>query len=284
MSRPVLLPQTLPQCLGMLEAHARAVLYAGGTDLLVRLPSLRPGPEALICLERISGLRQVSEQENAIRIGACVTHHALTREPLVSRFVPVLAQAAAVVGGSAVRHMGTLGGNVVTASPAGDTLPALYLCDAEVEVTSGKGARSVPIQEFIAGPGQTLLEPGELVTALVVPKVDRFQVRHFEKVGRRNALAIAVVSLAALIRLGPGNVVEEARLAWGSVGPTVIRDSKVEELLVGAPLGEASLKRTAEAARKVVRPINDVRAGASYRRQVAGNLLLRLASDLGEAR
>jgi len=277
MTRPVLVPETMSDCWAMMADHPEASVYAGGTDLLVRLPSLQPGPAALICLERISELRAVSEQEDAVRIGAGVTHQVLTADPLVARFVPVLARAAAAVGGPAVRHMGTIGGNVVTASPAGDTLPALHVCDGEVEVRSGRESRLVPVRDFIVGPGRTVLRPGELVTALVVPKVDRFHIQHFEKVGRRNALAVAVVSLAALIRSGPDGVVEEAHLAWGSVGPTVIREPAVEALLVGAPLSPESLEKAADAARKAVRPMDDVRAGAAYRRQVAGNLLLRLS-------
>ncbi len=276
MTRPVLVPETLSDCWTMMEDHPGASVYAGGTDLLVRLPGLEPGPSALICLERIAELRAVSEQEDAVRIGAGVTHQMLTTDPLVARFTPILARAAAAVGGPAIRHMGTIGGNVVTASPAGDTLPALHVCDGAVEVRSGRESRLVPVREFIIGPGKTVLGPGELVTALVVPKVDRFHIQHVEKVGRRNALAVAVVSLAALIRSGPDGVVEEARLAWGSVGPTVIREPAVEALLVGEPLSAESLERAADAARKAVRPMDDVRAGAAYRRQVAGNLLLRL--------
>ena len=111
----------------------------------------------------------------------------------------------------------------------------------------------------------------------MVPKADRFPRHHFEKVGRRNALAIAVVSMTALVRTGTDSVIDEIHLAWGSVGPTVIRDRSLESSLAGRPLTPKTLEEAAEAVRKIVRPIDDVRAGAEYRRQVAGNLLLRLA-------
>jgi xanthine dehydrogenase FAD-binding subunit len=135
--------------------------------------------------------------------------------------------------------MGTIGGNAVTASPAGDTLPALYVCGGRVEIMGQSSSRCVPISDNSSGPGWTGLGPGELVTALVTPKADRFTTHHFEKVGRRkgNALAIAVVSLAAMLWVEPDGIVAEARLAWGSVGPTVIRDATIEALLVGRPLG-----------------------------------------------
>ena len=159
MTRPVLLPRTKEECLAMLADQTEAAVYAGGTDLLVRLPYLQPRPSALICLERIDELKTVTEQEDAIRIGSGVTHQSLTTDPLVARFAPVLAQAAATVGGPAIRHMGTIGGNVVTASPASDTLPALYVCDALVEIQSGQGFRTMPIAEFITGPGADRSRP-----------------------------------------------------------------------------------------------------------------------------
>jgi len=130
--------------------------------------------------------------------------------------------------------------------------------------------------DFITGPGRTRLEPGEVLAAVLVPPMQAFQVRHFEKVGRRSALAVAVVSLAAMLRLERGRVVE-ARLAWGSVGPMVWRCPEAEAALVGQRLTLAALGRVAALVREQVKPIDDLRASADYRRQVAGNLLLRLA-------
>ncbi len=148
---------------------------------------------------------------------------------------------------------------------------------AEVELASASGARRLALADFLLGPGRTALAPGEALIAVHVP-VPGVDVRqHFEKVGRREALAVAVVSLAALVRLGHGGIIAEARLAWGSVGPTVWRCPEAEAALIGRRLSLTALSEAAALVRARVRPIDDVRASADYRREVAGNLLLRLA-------
>jgi xanthine dehydrogenase FAD-binding subunit len=172
--------------------------------------------------------------------------------------------------------MGTVGGNLCTASPAGDCLPPLYALGAEAVLRSKDDERALPIGEFILGPGRTALEPGEILCEIRAPLVPGLH--HFEKVGQRNALAIAVVSLAAVVRLGRGGIVEEARLALGSVGPTVVRPLQAEMALTGRRLAMGVLAEAAELVRAAVSPIDDLRASAAYRREVAGNLLLRLAA------
>lgn len=271
----VLLPETLDQLWAALEREPGARLLAGGTDLLVRLRARKERP-ALIGLERLAGLREIRLEGENLRLGALVSHAALARDPLTRREALLLARAAAEIGGPAIRNMGTLGGNVCTASPAGDGLSALSALQARVELVSARGTRCLDLGDFVLGPGRTALASGEIVGGLLVPRSRRFQVQHFEKVGRRAALAIAVVSLAALVRLERGKVAE-ARLALGSVGPVVLRCPEAESLLLGRPLTRTALECAARAVRQAVRPIDDVRASADYRRQVAGNLLLRLA-------
>ncbi|MFO7597824.1 MAG: FAD binding domain-containing protein, partial [Desulfocurvibacter africanus] len=161
---------------------------------------------------------------------------------------------------------------------AGDSLPALHILKAEVVLRSRESERALPIADFIRGPGKTDLRPGEILTEVRIPSAVDFQVQHFEKVGQRNAQAIAVVSLAALVRLNRRGTVEEARLALGSVGPTVVRPREAEEALAGRRLSLTALRQAAELVRSSVSPIDDIRATAAYRREVAGNLLLRLAA------
>jgi xanthine dehydrogenase FAD-binding subunit len=177
--------------------------------------------------------------------------------------------------------MGTIGGNICTASPAGDTLPALYAMKAEVELLSRAGARRAPLEEFITSPGATALQSAEIISAVWVKKPEEFNLHHFEKVGLRSALACSVVSFAALLRLTPDKVVEKVSLAWGSVGPTVFRCAAAEEALAGKRLCMESLREAADIIRNAVSPISDVRADADYRRTVAGNLMLRLADIAG---
>jgi len=266
-------PDTLDALWPLLERGAAPM--AGGTDLLARgrVPAL------VACLERIDCLRGVGETEGGlVRLGALETHAALLAHPLVTSRLPVLARALETLGSPLVRAMGTLGGNLATASPAGDALPPLYALDARVELASRSGTRVVPLAEFILGPGRTALRPGEIVAAVLAAPPEPGAVQHFEKVGRRKALAVAVVSLAAVVDADPDGVVRRARLALGSVGPVVVRARLAEESLPGRRLDRESLKRAGELLRGEITPVDDLRASAAYRRDVAANLLLRLAA------
>jgi xanthine dehydrogenase FAD-binding subunit len=276
----VLSPRDLPE-LFMALATPGARILAGGTDLLVQLRAAQgrgePGPGALVRLDAVAALGGVERlADGGLRLGAACTHAQLLADPLVRAELPELASALSNLGSPPIRNMGTLGGNLCTASPAGDSLPPLMALGAQVELASAAGTRHMALCDFITGPGRTRLRPGELLAAVLVPPVQGFQVRHFEKVGRRSALAVAVVSLAALLRLERGRVAE-ARLAWGSVGPTIWRCPEAEAALAGQRLTLSALGRAAAIVRENIRPIDDVRASAEYRRQVAGNLLLRLA-------
>lgn len=277
----VILPRTLKEAFAALEKPG-ARLLAGGTDLLVRLRSGREEAEALVGLERVAELRGVREEGGVgvgriLRIGAMTTHAELLEHALVRARLGVLAQALAHLGSPPIRNMGTIGGNLCTASPAGDTLPPLVVLGAEVELAGRGGSRRLPVSEFLRGPGRTALAPGEVLVAVHAPIPCAGHVQHFEKVGRRDALAVAVVSLAASIRIGRGGLVASADLAWGSVAPGIWRCPEAEAALAGRRLTLTSLREAAAIVRNEVRPISDIRASADYRREVAGNLLLRLS-------
>ncbi|HMK64670.1 MAG TPA: xanthine dehydrogenase family protein subunit M [Thermodesulfobacteriota bacterium] len=273
----VFLPETLEALWPLLERHREALIYAGGTDLLVKRRIGLLDPPSLICLERLAALRDVADQGEGVWIGAGSTHADLLKHPLILTHFPVLIEALKVLGSPLVRESGTIGGNIVTASPAGDTLPPLMVLGAELEIQSANQHRSIPIRDFIQGPGRTLLAPGEILAGIRIKKQPEFTVHHFEKVGQRRALAIALVSLAALLQIDENQRVQKARLAWGSVGPTIVTCREAEAVLEGNPLSLETLGKAALPARRAVSPIDDVRASADYRRQVAGNLLLRLS-------
>lgn len=275
--RTVRLPGSLNEVWELLDKFPGASVYAGGTDLLVKMRSGLADPRGLICLERLEELRGVSDHGESIRMGSCTTHTQLLADPLVCSHLPVLAQALGVLGSPLVRNMGTIGGNICTASPAGDTLPPLYVLGAEVELWSRAGVRRMDIREFITGPGKNRLGDGEILAAVRVKKPAACSLHHFEKVGLRNALACSVVSLAAVVNLSPEGVVDEVALAWGSAGPTIVTSPEVEASLRGRKLTLETLQEAAAIARKAVSPISDLRADADYRRTVAANLLLRLA-------
>jgi len=274
--RKVFLPRTLQELWQILEDEPQASLYAGGTDLLVKMRNGLVQPRQLVCLEGIDDLKRVEDRGEEVFIGPCMTFTELLRNRLMRNHFPVLIKGLEVLGSPPIRNMGTIGGNIVTASPAGDTLPPLYVLGAEIELRKRDSSRRLPLKDFIKGPGQTLLDSGEVLTALFMRKRTNWNLHHYEKVGQRKALAIAIVSLAAVISLSDDGTVKEARLAWGSVAPTVVLSTEVEAMLVGNRLSRQVLEEAAQVVRKSVKPIDDIRASSNYRRQVAGNLLLRL--------
>ncbi|MBI5586066.1 MAG: xanthine dehydrogenase family protein subunit M [Deltaproteobacteria bacterium] len=271
-----LLPERLEILWPALEEPDTTV-YAGGTDVLVKLRAGSKSPRQLICLERIPELQGIEDRVDGVLIKAGTTHARIAADPLIQARFPILVQALNVLGSPPIRNMGTIGGNICSASPAGDSLPPLYVLEAEVELCSRTAARRLPIRDFIQGPGQTALGPGEILIGVWISKNQRFSRQYYEKVGQRKALAIAIVSLAALLDLDSEGLVADIRLAWGSVGPTVVTAPAVEAGLRGRPLTLAALQKAAAEARRAVAPIDDVRATAEYRREVAGNLLHRLS-------
>ncbi|MDP2840154.1 MAG: xanthine dehydrogenase family protein subunit M, partial [Syntrophales bacterium] len=275
----VFLPGHLDALWSCMAEHPEARVFAGGTDLLVQMRARREDAPVLIGLERIVELQGVRKTPSGFWIGAGNTHRRLLDDPRIRKDLPVLAQALRALGSPPIRNMGTIGGNLCTASPAGDALPPLYVLGAELELSTGSHRRTVPIDTFITGPGKTVLRPGEILTGIRLNRPDGYEIHHYEKVGQRKALACAIASMAALLKLSPTGVIEAARFAWGSVGPTVITSAEVEAAIIGERLSPAVLETAARLARQAVSPIDDLRASANYRRRVSGNLMLRLGTD-----
>jgi CO/xanthine dehydrogenase FAD-binding subunit len=272
----VFVPHRLDSLWRILEEEPGTHVYAGGTDLLVKLRKRAVKPPSLACLERIEELRGVRESGQEVFIGACSSFASLLSDPIIRNNFPVLTHGLRVLGAPSIRNSGTIGGNICTASPAGDTLPPLYVLDAELEIQSRDSMRRIAIQDFIFGPGETRLQGGEILAGLWLKKDLDFNIHFFEKVGQRNALAISIAGMAALIKVSESGMIERARLAWGSVAPTIVMPADVEAALEGRPLSKETLHKAIPLVRKAISPIDDIRATASYRRIVAGNLLLRL--------
>ena len=245
----VLSPRSLDEALRLKAERPEAVPIEGGTDLMVELNFDRLRPSALLNLNEVAELKGWSREDGAMRLGASLTYaEAMKGEPASA--LPALAEASRTVGSPQIRNRGTIGGNLGTASPAGDALPPLLVEDAEVELASVRGQRVLPLAEFLVGPKRNALDDDELIIAVRVRPSGARQT--FMKVGPRNAMVIAVCSLALSVDRERG----ELRAAFGSAGP-------VPEL-VKAPLTEAASfpERVAAAAS----PIDDVRGSAAYRR------------------
>lgn len=242
----------------------------GGTDLYVRLRRNGCEPD-LVGLERIPGLGDIEMKEDCLSIGGSVTWQQVIDNPEAAVAAPLLVLAARQIGGPAIRHMATVGGNVCTASPAGDGLVALWTLGAGVELVSREGSRVVLLEEFVRGAGVTALRPGELLKSVRIP-LKPGPTPFFHKVGKRKALAISVGSLAALCRREEGKL-RDVRLVFGSMGPCPVRVLEAEILLEGAVPGEKLFREAGAICRQVVSPIDDVRASAGYRRRLAGGLV-----------
>lgn len=269
----VLVPSTLDEALAMLAEHPSTLVMAGGTDLLVRLRGSAPGnAPALLSLARVEELQLIDEETTFLAIGAATSFSRIIDDPLTNRHAPLLVQAARTIGGPAIRNMATIGGNIGTASPAGDSLPPLYVLGARIELASPAGKRALPIAAFILGPGRTALRKDEIITRILLPKTPPWTRECFAKIGRRRALAISMASFAGLVRLDRNGRIAEIRMTWGSVGPTVVRLAALEAELAGAPVDAAALAQVHRAVLNGVAPISDLRASARYRGIVAANL------------
>lgn len=270
-------PDTLDKALEFLGRHGKETkVVAGGTDVMVGLRSGTAQALYLLDVSRLSELKGIEETSDELFIGAGATISDILSSDAVARIAPALRKASFRFASKQIRNMATIGGNICRASPAGDTLPALYVQDAQLELVSSSSSRRISLSEFIVGPGETRLGSGEVLRGLRLKKVPGFRVHVFEKVGNRKALAVSIVSLAALFHVTGAGVIERAHLAWGSVAPTVVRSTHVEQFLIGKPLTAGTLELAFPLVQEAISPINDIRASAAYRRSVATGLLFRL--------
>ncbi len=263
------------------EANSRVV--AGATDLLVEIDrGARTGVETLIDISRITGASDVHIQNGVARLGPLTTHNDIISNPdLVTGALP-LAQACWEVGSPQLRNRATVVGNIVTASPANDTISALVALGAQVELSSVAGTRSVGIEGFITGFRSTVLQPTEMVTAIEIPLLQPNQRGIFVKLGNRSAQAISVVHLAVVLTLD-GDIVTDARIAVGSVAPTVQLLPAAQSAIIGKSLHDLEARSaSAQAAQDSISPISDVRATAQYRNDTVGVVLARALGAIAD--
>jgi CO/xanthine dehydrogenase FAD-binding subunit len=267
-------PDGWTEALEIKAAHPDAVPIFGGTDVMVDLNFDRERPEAVLDLTRLSEIQEWGEEDGRLRVGAGVTYTRIIAE--LGGRLPGLAMASRTVGSPQIRNRGTVGGNLGTASPAGDALPPLYASDAEVELASTGGTRRVPVTDFITGPKRNTMEPDELIAAFHIPEAEGPQ--QFAKIGPRNAMVIAVCAFG--LALHPER--REVGTCLGSAAPTPVRASEAEEFIEGAlewesraEIDERTLVRFGELVAMAARPISDVRGTAAYRTHAVGVLARR---------
>ena len=276
----VLDPRDLGEALAMRAAHPDAVPLAGGTEVMVHLEAGMIDPQRFLNLWRVDALRGISgTPDGGLRIGALTTHRDLVLSADVARVAPALAEAARTVGAVQIQNRGTLGGNIINASPAADTLPVLLALDAVFEVQGAThGARRFAAADFFVGYRKLALAPDDLLVAVHLPPRHAADHTHFRKVGTRLAQAISKVMLGARVRV-EGGVVTDARVAFGSVGPTPLRARSVEAALLGRPVDPGA----ADLASRDVTPLDDIRSTAEYRRAVCVSTLRAFLASIAPA-
>jgi CO/xanthine dehydrogenase FAD-binding subunit len=270
-----LFPPTVEEAVATLARYdGDARIIAGGTDLLLQLFRGDKHARCLVDITRIPGLDGVTQQDGYIRIGSNVTHAQLADSALLAEEAPSLAEAASTIGSPQVRNVGTIGGNIVTASPAADTVPPLLCLDARARLVAGDGERNVPLEDLLTGPREIDLRSHELLASVEFRRPPEGTGFKFLKIGRRNAMAVSVASMAVLLQVRDSSV-EVVRLAMGAVAPTVVRCRNAEERLTGQPLNDDTIRVAARALEADIKPISDLRASARYRMLVAQSLLER---------
>jgi len=254
---------TLDDALSALSSGSRPV--AGGTDLVVGARQGKAAlPESIVAIDRIAGLGTIARDGDALVLGTLVTHEMLVADPTVRERLTALADASAIVGSHATRAQGTIGGNVMNASPAMDTGGPLLCLDATVTLRSSSGERAVGLEALWTGPGTTIAEPNELLTDVRLPLPAAGSGSCYVRLEYRRQMEIAVVGATALVTVADGSVTD-ARIAITALAPTIKRVADAEAALVGTDGGAAAIEPAAAAAAAGTSPISDVRGSADYR-------------------
>lgn len=276
---------TVEQALSLLAEYGQeARVINGGTDLIVEIERRMRSPKVAIDVSRISGLDSIRLENGVFHLGAGVTHNqAAAHNEVVEKAFP-LALACWQVGSPQIRNRATIAGNLVTASPAGDTLPPLIAMGAWVTVQSQRrGTRDVALEQFMLGVRRTALEPDEMVTAISVPSLKENQAGTFVKLGLRRGQAIAIANVAVTLGFSSAtrqSEIESAQIALGSVAPTIVSAEDAQQFLTGKTLDDGVIAEAARLAMRAARPIDDIRGSVKYRREMVGVLVGRALASL----
>jgi CO/xanthine dehydrogenase FAD-binding subunit len=269
----VLSPRSSIEAVNTYAKVPNALPLAGGTDLMVSWNMGLLNGRPVLDLSRVSEWRKIRAVKDGVELGSLVTHAQIQAHPVLRARFPLLVAACATVGAAQIQNRGTIGGNIANASPAGDTFPPLAVYQAMVRVLGSNGRREVPVAEIFAGVKKTTLKPGELIEMISLPFVRKPTRGVFRKVGTRAAQSISKTVFAGLLWQNKKGAVEEIRLAFGSLAPTVRRLRDVEAFLNGRILDETTAASAAELLTNDVSPIDDIRSTREYRLTVSRSIL-----------
>ncbi len=283
-SYEMLSPKSMTEALSILAKDPGVYRpFAGGTDLMVLYESGKLNHKKLMSIWGLPELQGIHVDAEFVSMGALTTYRKLREHPTITKEYSALVTAAKMTGAWAIQSRGTIGGNIMNASPAADSPPALLIYDAEVELTSTRGSRWVPYDAFHTGYKTTQAKNDELLTKIRLPRKSSLGEIYYRKVGTRQAQAISKVCMASKIVMNSG-VVKEFRLAFGAVAPIPYRAKQTESVLVGQSLNEKTIQQALAQLHQEIAPIDDIRSTKQYRLQVAKNLLEDCLRHVGTSR
>ena len=261
-------PKTINEVLDLLSRYSsNAKVLAGGTDLLVKMKMRLVEPKYIINIKEVEELSYIRDEGEVVKIGALTRWRQLEKSELIKKSFPALYDAVKVMGGTQIRNMATVGGNLCNASPAADSAPPLMVLNAKLVLASKRGEREVTTTQFFKGPGKTVMEPDELLKEVIIPKPEEGVGSAFIKVAR-TATDLAKISAATALKV-EDNKIAMVRIAIGSAAPTPVRTPKTEEALLGQPFKPSIIREKVRTVVNEISPIDDVRSTAFYRREVS---------------
>jgi carbon-monoxide dehydrogenase medium subunit len=275
-------PKSVADAVRLMQADPGARVLAGGTDLLIQFRAGLRQPSAFIDVKYIPELITIAEHSATIRIGASVAAAMISEHALLNRLWPGLVEAAQLIGSTQIQGRASLGGNLCNASPAADSTCALMVDRAQCLIAGTSGERRVPVEEFCTAPGRTVLQRGEILVAIDLPRPAAGTSDAYLRLIPRSEMDIAIAGAAVSVTLDGAGVCTAARVAVGAVAPTALLVPGAATALVGSRLDDDALARAADAARAVARPIDDKRGTVAYRQQVVGVLVRRAAATAAQ--
>ena len=279
-------PRKIEEALEILSKYGKEIkVIAGGTDLLIQYYDRLYEVGSWLDLKNIKELKEIKIYQNQIEIGAMVTHAQLEKSEDIKKYFPILSQAAADIGSPQIKNRGTIGGNIVNASPAGDLLAPLMAYDAQFKLLSIQKETLIPAEEFFIGPKKTILEPAQLLTRIILPLPSERTYGCWIKIGKRKALIIATITLALVVEMAEDNkTVKDVRTCLGSVAPTPIEIKEIREKMIGKKFSELDFNQLGQIVEDKISPIDDIRGTREYRKDVAKNIMINALEEIGSAR
>jgi len=279
-------PHKIEEALEILSKYGKEIkIIAGGTDLLVQYYDRLYEVNSWLDLRNISGLKNIRINKNEMEIGAMVRHAQLEKSEDIKKYFLILSQAAADIGSPQIRNRGTIGGNIVNASPAGDLLSPLMAYDAQFKLQSNQREMIVPAEEFFIGPKKTILKPDQLLTRIILPLPKEMTYGCWIKIGKRKALAIATIILALVVKMAEDNkTVKDVRTCLGSVAPTPIEIKEIRKKMVGKYFEQLDFAELGQIVEDKISPIDDIRGTREYRKDVAKNIMINALEEIDSAR